>query len=128
MKMNFNLVIEFFKKHYKLIGIGLGVIFVLYWVIFILTSSVKMSASAVQEMKKIDADIQSIKEEQVLIYTEIKEYEQDILRMDENINEINDNKNQIAGEYGEKINAARSYDYKQLVTFLSERYSDSRIH
>ena len=128
MKMNFDLVIEFFKKHYKLIGIGLGVIFILYWVIFILTPSVKMSASAVQEMKKIDEDIQSIKEEQVLIYTEIKEYEQDILRMDENINEINNTKNQIAGEYGEKINAARSYDYKQLVTFLSERYSDSRIH
>ena len=126
--MNFDIVIEFFKKHHKLIGIGLGVIFSLYWVIFILTPSVKMSASAFQEMKKIDEDIQSIKEEQVLIYTEIKEYEQDILRMDENINEINNNKNQIAGEYGEKINSARSYDYKQLVTFLSERYSDSRIH
>jgi hypothetical protein len=39
-----------------------------------------------------------------------------------------DTQNKIAGEYGEKINAARSYDYQQLVAFLSKRYSEPGIH
>ena len=87
-----------------------------------------MSAGAVEELKKIDEDIETIKLEQNILYTEIQNYEEKLEVMDNNLETIKDSKNQIAGEYSEKINAARSYDYKQLVTFLSERYSDSRIH
>jgi len=128
MKMNFNSVINFFKQYYKQVGIGLLVLFVLYWVIFILTPSMKMSSVAVQELKKIDEEIETIKLEQNILYTEIQHYEEQLQGLDENISQINDTQNKIAGEYGEKINAARSYDYQQLVAFLAERYSEPRIH
>jgi len=128
MKMNFNSVINFFKQYYKQVGIGLLVLFVLYWVIFILTPSMKMSGVAVQELKKIDEEIETIKLEQNILYTEIQHYEEQLQGLDENISQINDTQNKIAGEYGEKINAARSYDYQQLVAFLAERYSEPRIH
>jgi predicted PurR-regulated permease PerM len=111
-----------------MIGIGLLVLFVLFWVIFILTPSMKMSAGAVEELKKLDEDIETIKLEQNILYTEIQQYEEKLDIMDENLEKINDTKNQIAGEYGEKINVARGYDHQQLVTFLAERYSDDRIH
>jgi predicted PurR-regulated permease PerM len=126
--MNFNSVINFFKQYYKQVGIGLLVLFVLYWVIFILTPSMKMSGVAVQELKKIDEEIETIKLEQNILYTEIQHYEEQLQGLDENISQINDTQNKIAGEYGEKINAARSYDYQQLVAFLAERYSEPRIH
>lgn len=128
MKMNFDRLIEMVKNYYKQIGIGLGILFVLYWLIFILTPSVKMSAGAVEELKKIDEDIETIKLEQNILYSEIQQYEEQLVTMDENLQTIKDNKNQIAGEYGEKINAARGFDHKQLVAFLSERYNDNRIH
>lgn len=126
--MNFNSVMNFFKQYYKQVGIGLLVLFVLYWVIFILTPSMKMSGVAVQELKKIDEEIETIKLEQNILYTEIQHYEEQLQGLDENISQINDTQNKIAGEYGEKINAARSYDYQQLVAFLAERYSEPRIH
>lgn len=128
MKMNFDTIVNFIKTNYKMIGIGLLVLFVLFWVIFILTPSMKMSAGAVEELKKLDEDIETIKLEQNILYTEIQQYEEKLDIMDENLEKINDTKNQIAGEYGEKINVARGYDHKQLVTFLAERYSDDRIH
>lgn len=128
MKMNFNFILNWVKTHYKQIGIGLGILFVLYWVIFILTPSVKMSAGAVEELKKIDEDIETIKLEQNILYTEIQNYEEKLEVMDNNLETIKDSKNQIAGEYSEKINAARGYDHVQLVNFLSERYNDNRIH
>jgi hypothetical protein len=126
--MNFDIIVNFIKTNYKMIGIGLLVLFVLYWAIFILTPSMKMSAGAVEELKKLDEDIETIKLEQDILYTEIQQYEEKLDIMDENLEKINDTKNQIAGEYGEKINAARGYDHQQLVTFLAERYSDDRIH
>lgn len=128
MKMNFDTIVNFIKTNYKMIGIGLLVLFVLFWVIFILTPSMKMSAGAVEELKKLDEDIETIKLEQNILYTEIQQYEEKLDIMDENLEKINDTKNQIAGEYGEKINVVRGYDHQQLVTFLAERYSDDRIH
>jgi len=128
MKMNFDKIIPIVKTYYKQIGIGLGFLFVLYWVIFVLTPSVKMSAGAVEELKKIDEDIETIKLEQNILYDEIQQYEEKLVVMDENLKTIKDTKNQIAGEYGEKINVVRGFDHNQLVTFLSERYNDTRIH
>jgi predicted PurR-regulated permease PerM len=125
--MNFNIV-EFFKQYYKQVGIGLLVLFVLYWLIFILTPSVEMSNVAVEEIKKLDQEIGTIKLEQNILYNEILQYEEQLDVMDENISQINDTQNKISGEYGEKINAARSYDYQQLVAFLSKRYSEPGIH
>jgi predicted PurR-regulated permease PerM len=127
MKMNFNIV-DFFKQYYKQVGIGLLVLFVLYWLIFILTPSVEMSNVAVEEIKKLDQEIGTIKLEQNILYNEILQYEEQLDVMDENISQINDTQNKISGEYGEKINAARSYDYQQLVAFLSKRYSEPGIH
>lgn len=128
MMTSFNSIINFLKKYYKQVTIGLLVLFVLYWLIFILTPSVKMSGVAVQEIQKLDEEIGTIKLEQNILYTEIQQYEEQLQGMDENISQINYNQNKISGEYGEKINAARSYDYQQLVAFLSKRYSESGIH
>jgi predicted PurR-regulated permease PerM len=125
---SFNSIIDFLKKYYKQVTIGLLVLFVLYWLIFILTPSVKMSGVAVQEIRKLDEEIGTIKLEQNILYTEIQQYEEQLQGMDENISQINYTQNKISGEYGEKINAARSYDYQQLVAFLSKRYSESGIH
>lgn len=87
-----------------------------------------MSSEAVAELKQLDSEIETIIEKQEVLYTEIEKYEEQLVQMDENISQINDDKDVIAGQYGEKINAAKSFDAKQLVAFLSERYSDDRIH
>jgi|694.fasta_scaffold02409_29 hypothetical protein len=128
MKKNFENILIFLSKNFNKIGITLLILFGLYWIIFILTPSIKMSSVAVEEIKKLDEEIGTIKLEQNILYTEIQQYEEKIEGLDENITKINTTQNKIAGQYGEKINAARSYDYQQLVSFLSERYSDPGVH
>jgi predicted PurR-regulated permease PerM len=128
MKKNFENILIFLSKNFNKIGITLLILFGLYWIIFILTPSIKMSSVAVEEIKKLDEEIGTIKLEQNILYTEIQQYEEKIEGLDENITKINTTQNNIAGQYGEKINAARSYDYQQLVSFLSERYSDPGVH
>ena len=103
MMTSFNSITNFLKKYYKQVTIGLLVLFVLYWLIFILTPSVKMSGVAVQEIQKLDEEIGTIKLEQNILYTEIQQYEEQLQGMDENISQINYNQNKISGEYGEKI-------------------------
>jgi septal ring factor EnvC (AmiA/AmiB activator) len=128
MKKNFENILIFLSKNFNKIGITLLILFGLYWIIFILTPSIKMSSVAVEEIKKLEEEIGTIKLEQNILYTEIQQYEEKIEGLDENITKINTTQNKIAGQYGEKINAARSYDYQQLVSFLSERYSDPGVH
>lgn len=128
MKMNFNLILNFFTKYYKHVGILFLLLFALYWLIFISIPSVKISQNAVHEIKKLNNEISILKSEQAILYTKIDKYQEQLKGLDSNISKINDTKNKISGEYKEKINAARSFDYKQLVTFLSERYPKSGIY
>lgn len=119
---------DFILNHYKTILIVLGGLFLLYWIVFILTPAVQMSEQSAQELKKIDENIENLEFENKILQSEIVEFQEQIESVNENIEEIDDIKVTLANDYGKKINNARSYNHDELVRFLSERYNDSRIY
>jgi predicted nucleic acid-binding Zn-ribbon protein len=101
---------------------------VFYWLIFILTPAVKMSEQSVEELKKIDEEIETLNLENQILQSEIVGFQNEILNVNENLEEIKDIKESIGNDYGKKITDARSYNHDELVRFLSERYNDNRIY
>ena len=114
---------DFVVNHYKTISTVLGGLFLLYWIIFILTPVVQMSEQSVEQLKKIDENISNLEFENEILQSEIVEFQEQIESVNENIEEIT-----LANDYGKKISNARSYNYDELVRFLSERYDDNRIY
>lgn len=106
----------------------MGSLFVLYWIIFILTPAVKMSEESIVELKKIDEEIETLNLENQILQSEIVNFQNEIVNVNENLEEIKDIKESIGNDYGKKITSARSYNHDELVRFLSERYNDSRIY
>jgi predicted PurR-regulated permease PerM len=119
---------DFVVNHYKTISIVLGGLFLLYWIIFILTPVVQMSEQSVEQLKKIDENISNLEFENKILQSEIVEFQEQIESVNENIEEIDEIKITLANDYGKKISNARSYNHDELVRFLSERYDDNRIY
>ena len=125
---NLKLCKDFVVNHYKTISIVLGGLFLLYWIIFILTPVVQMSEQSVEQLKKIDENISNLEFENEILQSEIVEFQEQIESVNENIEEIDEIKITLANDYGKKISNARSYNYDELVRFLSELYDDNRIY
>lgn len=119
---------DFIVNNYKTILSVLGGLFLLYWLIFILTPAVKMSEESVVELKKIDEEIQTLNYENQILQSEIVAFQDEIQDVNQNLDEIKDIKTSIGNDYGKKITSARSYNHDELVRFLSERYNDNRIY
>jgi predicted PurR-regulated permease PerM len=119
---------DFVVNHYKTISIVLGGLFLLYWIIVILTPVVQMGEQSVEQLKKIDENISNLEFENKILQSEIVEFQEQIESVNENIEEIDEIKITLANDYGKKISNARSYNYDELVRFLSERYDDNRIY
>ena len=119
---------DFVVNHCKTISTVLGGLFLLYWIIFILTPVVQMSEQSVEQLKKIDENISNLEFENEILQSEIVEFQEQIESVNENIEEIDEIKITLANDYGKKISNARSYNYDELVRFLSERYDDNRIY
>lgn len=87
-----------------------------------------MSEQSVEQLKKIDENISNLEFENEILQSEIVEFQEQIESVNENIEEIDEIKITLANDYGKKISNARSYNYDELVRFLSERYDDNRIY
>ena len=115
-------VVDFFKSNYKfLIYAGLG-LFLLYWILFILTPKIEMSAESTQAIDSLNTHIQAIEEAQKELDGKIEEYGQEINQVENRITEIKSQKTTIKEIYHEKISSVNSYSDQQLDSFFTERY------
>lgn len=119
---------NFVVDRYKTILIVSGGLILFYWIVFILTPAVQMSEESIQGLKKIDENISNLEFENKILQSEIIEFQEQIVNVNENIEEINKTKITLANDYGKKINNARSFNHDELVRFLTERYNDNRIY
>lgn len=121
--MRSNPVIEFFKNNYKVILIGLLVLFLLYWMIFILTPLTKMNEESRFEIRELNKKIEEVKTQQEVLQTEIEKYEKKIEETNYNLKQIKQIKINVGNEYGKKINSVTNYTNTELDRFFTERYS-----
>ena len=115
-------VLDFLKGHYKTILMSLGGLFLLYWVVFVLTPKVGMDPSEKAKIDSLNNTIKEIYKEQQKLDSAIEEYNEKIDEVDNHIDKIKGQKTIIKEIYHEEINRAGNYTEPQLDSFFSTRY------
>ena len=115
-------MINFLKNNYKTIAKVLVGLFLLYWVIFVLTPKVGMDASEKAKIDSLNNTIREIYKEQQKLDSAIEGYNEKIDEVDNHIDKIKGQKTIIKEIYHEEINRAGNYTEPQLDSFFSARY------
>ena len=115
-------IINFLKSHYKSILWLAGGLFILYWVIFILTPSIKMSETEKAKIDSINQKLELLHKDNLNLETEIDSYNQKIESIDNSINNYKGQKTIIKEFYHEKIISVDKLSIAELDSFFANRY------
>jgi hypothetical protein len=115
--------LNFVKRNYLTILKIIGGIFILYWMVFILTPDVKMLESQQKRINDLNYLIIQKEKEQKKLSIEIANFNAQIKILDSNINRIKGEKIIIKEIYYEKVNNVDNYTDAQLDSFLAKRYN-----
>jgi vacuolar-type H+-ATPase subunit I/STV1 len=117
-----HLILNFLKTKYKTIAAVIAGIFLLYWVVFVLTPKVSMNADEKVKIDSLNTVIKDIYKDQQKLDSNIEGYNKKIDEVDYNINNIKGQKTIIKEIYHEKINSVDTYTDRELDSFFSARY------
>lgn len=115
--------LNFVKRNYLTILKIIGGVFILYWMIFILTPDVKMSESQQKRINDLNNLITQKESEQKKLSIEIANFNTQIKILDSNITKIRGEKIIIKEIYHEAVNNVDNYSDAQLDSFLAKRYN-----
>jgi septal ring factor EnvC (AmiA/AmiB activator) len=115
-------MINFLKNNYKTIAKVLVGLFLLYWVIFVLTPRVGMDALEKAKIDSLNNTIKELYKEQQKLDSAIEGYNEKIDEVDNHIDKIKGQKTIVKEIYHEEINRAGNYTEPQLDSFFSTRY------
>lgn len=115
--------LNFVKRNYLTILKIIGGIFILYWMIFILTPDVKMLESQQKRINELNNLIIQKESEQKKLSIEIANFSTQIKILDSNITKIRGEKIIIKEIYHEAVNNVDNYSDAQLDSFLAKRYN-----
>jgi hypothetical protein len=113
---------NFIKVNYKTILKGFVVLFILYWVIYILTPTMKMSAQEKQKIDSVNIIVKEIYKNQQKLDSSIVVYNKKLDEVDNHINKIKGQKTIIKKNYYEKINRVDGYTNNNIDSFFTNRY------
>jgi hypothetical protein len=113
---------NFIKTNFWTILKIIGVVFLIYWLMFILTPSVKMSAESKAKIDSLNANIKKYEEENKKIDTAIALYNTEIHKIDNIISNIKQEKTIIKEFYHETIISIDTFSRSQIDSFFTKRY------
>ncbi len=117
-----NKTISFLKTHYMTILKAGFAIFILYWILFILTPTMKMSQNEKAQIDSLNNNIKELYKLQVSLDSNIAVFNKEIDKVDEDISIVKNEKTIIKEIYHEKINNVSNYNDVQLDSFFTSRY------
>jgi vacuolar-type H+-ATPase subunit I/STV1 len=117
-----NALVSFFSKNYKTLLFLLFGLFLLYWVIFVITPSVTMSNKEKSKIDSLNVVIQGLYKENLKLDSTVLNLNNEIKLVDKQIEEIKNKKVIIKKEYHEKITRVDNYTEPELDSFFSDRY------
>ena len=118
-----NKVIEFLKTNHKSIIKGGIVLFLLYWIIFVLTPRTGMSVEQKIILDSLSNKINQLHSDNSKLETTIQNYNEKISNIDNNINNLKNQKIIIKEYYHEKINGVDKLTLAELDSFFAKRYN-----
>ena len=116
------IILNFFKENYKdIIKIIIG-LFILYWVIYVLTPTMKMSNIEKQKMDSLNVVIKQIYKDQQRIDSNVIINLKKIEEVDNRIENIRGQKTIIKERYNEEIIRVDNYSDSDIDRFFADRY------
>lgn len=115
-------ILNFLKRNYKTIIKAAVGIFILYWVIYVLTPTMKMSVQEKQKIDSLNIIIKDIYKEQQKLDSTIAEYSDKIDEVDNHIDKIKGQKTIVKEFYHEEINRVDTYTDNDVDSFFANRY------
>jgi len=125
MKNNSNTLSSIIKEYYKPFFVVIFCLFVLYWLVFVLTPKSKISEVSQFEIKQLNTKIEEVQKKQDELQRDINRYELKIEETNNNIQKIKEIKIKIGNEYGKKINSVNNFTNAELTKFFTERYPEN---
>jgi vacuolar-type H+-ATPase subunit I/STV1 len=114
------IILNFIKGNYKTIVKGLVALFILYWVIYVLTPTMQMSVQ--EKQNSLNIIIKEIYKDQQKLDSSIAGYNKKIDEVDNHIDKIKGQKTIIKEIYHEEINRVDSYTDNDIDSFFADRY------
>ena len=121
-KENTNKISSFLVKNYKAVLTVLFGVFVLYWMVFILTPRVGMSPEDKAKIDSLNVVINNMYKEQEMLDDKIDNINKEIGEVDNSIDKIKNQKTIVKEVYHEKINRVSNFTEPELDSFFSDRY------
>ena len=113
---------NFIVKNYKTILFVLGGLFLLYWVIFVLTPGSTMSQIDKNKLDSLSNVVNKINKEQEVLESKIEVINEEVDKIDNNISKIKTNKDKTGKKYHEEITRVDKYTEPEIDSFFSNRY------
>ena len=113
---------NYITKNYKTIISVLVGLFLLYWVIFILTPLNTMAISDSKKIDSLDNVVNEMYKEQDKLENKITDINKEIDKIEDNVTKIKKNKTKVANKYHEEIIRVDEYTEPELDSFFSNRY------
>lgn len=111
-----------FGNYKTILKVGV-VIFILYWVVFVLTPRTGMSVEQRQMLDSLSQQIKTLHEDNLKLEEEIDEYNKKMDEVDANIGKIKGQKTIVKEIYHEKISNVDKLTVRELDSFFTDRYN-----
>jgi hypothetical protein len=121
-KKNLKSTGSFVTKNYKIILAVLFGLFVLYWLMFVLTPKMNMSVEEKDKIDSLNVLILEMNKNQQILDDKIDGINEEIVEVDNDINKIKGQKTVVKEIYHEKINRVDNLTEPELDEFFSDRY------
>lgn len=117
-----NKLFEILKINYKTILKVIFGLFILYYVIFFLTPKVKIAADQKRQLDSLNTEIKKIHQDNLKLEKKISEFNNEIEKIDQSINNIKNQKTIVKEYYHEKISNIDRLTSRQVDSFFTDRY------
>jgi len=114
---------EFLKKYWQKILIGVGVFAIIYLLILILTKKPEMSELDKYKLEQLDKHIGELKNLQKSLNDSINSYNQKVKDIDKKISNIKIEKKEVNNYYFQKKEEIKNLNNKQLDSLFKKRYN-----
>ena len=118
----YNFIIDFLKQNYFVILKTLTGLFLLYWIIFVLTPKSGLTPQEKNLLDSLSTQVKLLHEDNLKLEKNIQDYNIRIQEIDNNIDKIKNQKTIIKEYYHEKISNVDKLTIRELDSFFTNRY------
>lgn len=117
-----NKILKFIKSNYKpIIQLGIA-LFLVYWIVFVLTPKAGLSSEQEKKLDSLKISIKNLESHNQYLDGRITDFNEQINAVDDNIQNIKGQKTIIKEYYYEKISNVDKLTNVELDSFFTNRY------